>query len=389
MIGQRLARHHLELGIERGADRQAALVQRLLAVLFIDPAAHLFGEIFGREHVRTGRTRGDGERLFLGLLGIGRLDRAGDDHLLDHPVAALDCAVLLAERIVVVRRLRQRREIGRLRDRQLVHRLVEVEQRRRGHAVSAEAEIDFVEIELEDLFLGIGALDFQRQQRLLDLALERDLVGQKEVLGDLLGDRGRALRPAARSVGLHIEQAGANDAAEVEAVVLVEVLVLGGEEGVDHHLRHGLDRNVEPALRGVFGDQRTVAGMDAGHHRRLIVLQLRVVRQVLGEMPEQTGARANGHQEHDGPGREQKAAEAQQQSHCGIPICRILIRPEPPPASALRSGRAINPKLSTSFPRPSHVQETTAALYKFLGPRRKALSKPGNPSESPGFLCSN
>ena len=35
---------------------------------------------------------------------------------------------------------------------------------------------------------------------------------------------------------------------EVEAAVLVEILVLGGEEGVDHHLRHRLDRDVEPAL---------------------------------------------------------------------------------------------------------------------------------------------
>jgi hypothetical protein len=106
-------------------------------------------------------------------------------------------------------------------------------------------------------------------------------------------------------------------------------------------------------------------------------------------MPEQTGARTDGNQEHDGPGREQKAAEAQQQSHCGIPICRILMRHGPLPAAAPRSGNAINPKLSTSFPRAPHVEATTAALYKFVGRRRKALSKPGNSWQNPGFLCSN
>jgi len=37
--------------------------------------------------------------------------------------------------------------------------------------------------------------------------------------------------------------------------MVVEILVLGGDEGVDHHLRHGLDRNVEPPLGGVFGNQ--------------------------------------------------------------------------------------------------------------------------------------
>ncbi len=63
------------------------------------------------------------------------------------------------------RRLRQRREIGRVRHRQFVHRLVEVNQRGGGDAVGAEAEIDFVEIEFEDLVLRIGALDAHRQQR--------------------------------------------------------------------------------------------------------------------------------------------------------------------------------------------------------------------------------
>src|SRR5204862_649805 len=114
--------------------------------------------------------------------------------------------------------------------------------------------------------------------------------------------------------------------------------------------------------------ERAIAGMNAGHDRGLVVLQLRVVRQILGEMPEQTGARTDANQEHDGPGREQKAAEAQQQSHCGIPICRILMRHGPLPAAAPRSGNAINPKLSTSFPQASnvqapHVEATTAALY--------------------------
>ncbi len=265
--------------------------------------------------MRAGRPRGDGQRLLLELLGVGLLDHAGEDHLVDHVVAPLDRALAGAERMQDARRLRQRREIGGLRDGELVHRLVEVHQRRRGDAVGAEAEIDLVEIELEDLVLGIGPLDLQREQRLLDLAGERHLVGQQEVLGDLLGDGRGALRPPARTVVLQVDRAGARDALEVEPVVLVEILVLGGQEGVDHHLRHGLDRNVEPALGGVFGDQRAVGGVHAGHHRRLVVLKLRVVRQVLGEVPEQAGGGADADQEHDRPGREQESAESQQKSH--------------------------------------------------------------------------
>ena len=309
-VHQNLASGHLQLRIERGAHRKAALVERLLAVFFIDPAANLLGEIFGRENVGAGRPRGHRQRLLLGLLAICRLDRAGRDHLLDHPVAALKRALALAERVVVVGRLRQRREIGGLGNRQFVHRLVEIEQRGRGDPVGADAEIDFVEIELEDLVLRIGALDLERQQRFLDLALERHFVAQKEVLRDLLGDGGGALRPPARAIALHVEDAGAEDAAEVEAVVLVEVLVLGRQERVDHHLRHRLDRNVEPALGGVLSHQRPIAGVHAGHHRRFVVLKLRIVRQVLGEMPEHAGDGADAHQEHDGPGRKHEAAEA-------------------------------------------------------------------------------
>jgi hypothetical protein len=212
---------------------------------------------------------------------------------------------------------------------QLVHRLVEIEKRRRRNAVGAEAEIDFVQIEFEDLLLGIGALDLEREQRFLDLALERDLVGQKEVLGDLLGDGGGALRSTARAVGLHVEDAGAGDAGEVEAVVLIEVLVLRRDEGVDHHLRDGLDWDVEPALRCVFGDQRTIGRMHARHHRRLVVLQLRVIREILGEMPEQACGGANANQEHDRADSKQEAAKAQQKSHSRRSISTGPTRADP------------------------------------------------------------
>ena len=104
----------------------------------------------------------------------------------------------VAEGMVVVRPLGQRREIGRLRERQLVHRLVEIVERGGGDAVGAEAEEDLVEVELEDLVLGVGLLDAEREDRFLDLAVERLLVGEQEVLGDLLGDGRGAAADAAR-----------------------------------------------------------------------------------------------------------------------------------------------------------------------------------------------
>ena len=264
----------------------------------------------------AGRPHRDVERLLLRLVGDVGGDVAVFGHAIDDVIAPRDRFVALAERVVVVRPFRQGGEVGRFRDRKLVHRLVEIQQRRGGDPIGAEAEIDFVEIKLEDFFLRVGALDAQRQQRFLDLALERHLVGQQEVLGDLLGDGRGALRPAARAVVLDVEQPGARNAVNVDAGVLVEVLVLGGDEGVGDEFWNRLDRQIEAALIGVFGEQRAVGRMHPRHHRRLIILKLRIVRQVLGIMPQQAGGRGNADDEHDGSHREQKAQKAQQDFHC-------------------------------------------------------------------------
>ena len=90
---QRLAGDQLQLRIERGAHRQAALVERVLAVAGDDLAAHFLGEIFAGEQVGAGAARLDAERLGLGLLAFLARDVAVVDHLVDHPVAALDRAV--------------------------------------------------------------------------------------------------------------------------------------------------------------------------------------------------------------------------------------------------------------------------------------------------------
>ena len=279
--GHGLARHHLQLWIERGPDRQSAFVEFLFAIAFEDVATDFLGKIFTGEDMRSVGPVGDDQRILAGLVGLGLLDPAVFQQAIDHVVAAFDGAVAVAHRMQRARRLRHRRQIGRFRDREVVHRLVEIDQRGRGNAVGAEPEIDFVEIELEDAILGISALDAHRQQRFLDLAGERHLVGQKEVLRDLLGDRRGTLWPPVRAEILRIQHHRARHAGEVDAAVLVEVLVFGGEERVDHELWNRLDRQIEPALLGIFAEQRAVGGVHARHDRRLIILKLRVVRKVL------------------------------------------------------------------------------------------------------------
>ena len=82
------------------------------------------------------------------------------------------------------------------------------------------------------LVLGEGLLDAKRQDRLLDLALDRQLVAEQEVLGDLLGDGRGALRAAGcDSSRSRLVNERAQDAEHVDARVVVEVLVLGRDEG--------------------------------------------------------------------------------------------------------------------------------------------------------------
>ena len=116
-------------------------------------------------------------------------------------------------------------------------RLAEVDLRRRGEAVGALAEEDLVDVELEDLVLGQVGLDLPGEQDLAELAGDRLLAGQEEVAGDLHGDRAGALLGAGREVG----ERGARDAQIVDAAVLIEALVLGGQNGLFHDIRDVAD----------------------------------------------------------------------------------------------------------------------------------------------------
>ena len=69
-VDQGLAGDRLQLRVEGGAHRQAALVELLLAVAIGDLAAHLFGEEARRDRVGGNVARVDAERLLLGLIGL-------------------------------------------------------------------------------------------------------------------------------------------------------------------------------------------------------------------------------------------------------------------------------------------------------------------------------
>ena len=152
-IDQRFARHQLYFGIEGRANGKAALVQLLIAVAHENLAAHLLGEKAGGDRIGRQYARSDGQWFGARLLRLLLRDIAVLSHAADDVIAPIDGAIVVAERIEFARLLGQRRQIGDLGDRQLMHRFVEIVQRRSGDAIIAEAEVNFIEVELENLFL--------------------------------------------------------------------------------------------------------------------------------------------------------------------------------------------------------------------------------------------
>ncbi len=284
---QRLAGHDLVFGIERRSDRQAAVVELVLAIELQEFAAHLLGEGFSREEPGARLLDNHAQRFRLIFLRLFFGDVAVLGHAAQHPIAPLDGLLLLLEGMVIVGSLGKGSEIGHLVDTQLVKGLAEIVESGGRDAIGVQAEENLIEIELEDLVLGEGLLDALGEERLLELALGGLLARQKEVFGDLLGNGGGAnqLAAAAAHAGLQVHHNGATDALPVQAGMVIEVLVFGRQESRNHLLGHGADRHEETAFLCIFRDERTVGGMYPRHHRGLVACELLEVGEIFLRLP--------------------------------------------------------------------------------------------------------
>src|SRR3546814_3594748 len=80
----------------------------------------------------------------------------------------------------------------------------------------------------------------------------------------------RGERPPACPGVTPVEADSRQQADEIDARMLVEVLVLGRQEGLHDALGNRLDRDEHPLVAGELRQQPTVSGMHARDHRRLI-----------------------------------------------------------------------------------------------------------------------
>jgi hypothetical protein len=171
----------------------------------------------------------------------------------------------------------------------VLHRLAEVELRRRLHAVGAVPEVHLVAVEREDLFLGVALLDLHREQQLLHLAFPGLLVGEEQLAGELLRERAGAAGLAhLHQVGDH----GAHQAGGAEAEVVEEVAVFRRQHGVAHHRRNLVVAQHHAPFGGELADHGVVAAEHARDGVGPVGVERRDRRQIVGVGEEDAARRA-------------------------------------------------------------------------------------------------
>ncbi len=242
------------------------------------------------------------ERGLRRLLGHRRRERADVHHTGEHGGPAPLGRLRVVEGRVGRGCLRQAGQERALGQAQLRDRLAEEGAGGRLHAKGAVAEVDLVQVHLEDAVLRVAPLELEGEHRLLELALEALVRGEEEDLGELLGDGAAALHDAPAPEVL-VDRA--RDAGRVHSVVGVEARVLGGDDGVAQGLGDLRERHEDAALDVELGDELVVVVVDLRALARVEGLELGDRGQGSGEDredPEGGGGHAQAADEDDAPG---------------------------------------------------------------------------------------
>ena len=178
------------------------------------------------------------------------------DHLREHRIAALQGALRVEHRVVVAVALEHADQRGAFEHVEAVSGFVEVGARGHFDAVRVVEKRHRVQIGFEDLALGVKRFDLERGDRFLQLAREglraADLVRIK-IARELLGDRRSTLAVAGKGM-----QRSGPGASPVETVMLVEAVIFGGDERVDHIRRDFREMHPLTVGRPEFGEQLAV-----------------------------------------------------------------------------------------------------------------------------------
>ncbi len=247
----------------------------------------------------------------LGPLGSDQTDIAEP---LRHLSEAAPRRLRVADRVVARWRAHKPGEECPFYHRQLFDVLAEVHLGRSLQPIGVIAKKDGVDVALEDLVLGELVLQAQGVKRLqLLVAGVAGQAGEVLVLDHLLGDRAGALTGC---IGGEVGQHRPHEAAQVHTVVEVVLVVLDGQQGLDHRFWHLVETDRLAVLTLEDGDHEAEAVVDDGALRQgLEVGQLdRSLVVGIGHQPqtrrhgeadarEKEGARQDDGYESKGPGQ--------------------------------------------------------------------------------------
>ncbi len=225
----------LDLEVDRRVDLEPASEDLAGAVVRDELALHVLGEVLrraasARKVDLVGARQGRLTRHLVLLPG----DQALAEHEGQHGVPAALGARGVRDRVVRGGVHRDSGEQRRLGEREVARVLVEVHAGGHADSVGAVAEVDRVQVGGEDPVLRPAALELPREGCFLELPADRPLGLDVRVLDELLCDRRAALDDLlVADVGPH----GPEDAAQVDAAVLVEAPVLDRDDRLLHDRR--------------------------------------------------------------------------------------------------------------------------------------------------------
>ena len=137
--------------------------------------------------------------------------------------------------------------------------------------VGAVAEEYLVGVEREDLRLGESALDLDGEQRLLHLAVKRAIGREKQIAGELHGERGCSLHSPA---GFDIAIRRAYDAPDVDARVPVKILVFDRDQRIAENLRIVVIAGDDAALQREGADDSALSVVEFGDGTGTVTFEL-------------------------------------------------------------------------------------------------------------------
>ena len=243
----------LDLGIDGGVDAQAAVKDQRAGFLgrvvglLLQVVEQLIVECIGEVGVVGGAGHVLGTALALhhldGLRRCGIILILGDValvvHLIQHVVAALHQLFGVGEGVVLGRILGDGCEDGALREGQILDMLAKVLVGASLHAANDTGQRDGVEVGFQDGLFAVLVGQTQGAEYLAHLTHLVGLIIAGQVFDQLLFQRGCTLLGAVQCMVGKLVQRGTDGTLDIDAGLVVEVLILDSNDRVLEVLRHG------------------------------------------------------------------------------------------------------------------------------------------------------